>query len=101
MLPLLLLLLLPLLQAFTRLGKAHVGSNDPAGAAAAAAAADGSKPSSVDALLAAEVAELKNKKNDRFKRHDTGVRGTLFVEFPKDEGEMNQSFMHEYEPGRV
>jgi len=80
-----LLLLLLLRQAFTRLGKAHVGSRDPAGSAAAAA--DGSKPSSVDALLAAEVAELKNKKNDRFKRHDTGVRGTLFVEFPKDEGE--------------
>jgi hypothetical protein len=64
------------------------------GAAAAAGGGGGggesdSKKSgqSIDALLAAEVADLKDRKKQRFKWHDTGIKGTVFVEFPEDEGE--------------
>lgn len=44
-------------------------------------------PQSVDALLAAEVAALKDKKKRRFQMHDTGVKGTFFLVFPDEEGE--------------
>eukprot|EP00877_Chromochloris_zofingiensis_P003690 jgi/Chrzof1/13321/Cz07g28250.t1 len=43
-------------------------------------------PQSVDALLAAEVAALKDKKKRRFQMHDTGVKGTFFLVFPDEEG---------------
>lgn len=65
------------------MGKDHVGRR----AAGAAPDAEGSKQS-VEAMLAAEVAELKDKKKNRFKRHETNVRGTSFVEFPSAEGEV-------------
>lgn len=64
------------------MGKDHVGRS-----IAAAPAADSSKQS-VEAMLAAEVAELKDKKKDRFKRHETNVRGTAFVEFPSADGKI-------------
>eukprot|EP00878_Enallax_costatus_P012720 GHUV01013284.1.p1 GENE.GHUV01013284.1~~GHUV01013284.1.p1 ORF type:complete len:251 (+),score=109.78 GHUV01013284.1:275-1027(+) len=67
-----------LLQSFARMGKDHIGRKEPA-------AADSSKQS-VEAMLAAEVAELKDRKKARFKRHETNVRGTAFVELPKAEG---------------
>jgi hypothetical protein len=77
-------------QSFTRLGKDHVGRSDNSAAAAAAAAADAgggeAKGSSIADMLAAEVAELKDKRKDRFKRREGGVRGTLFVEFPAADG---------------
>jgi hypothetical protein len=78
-------------QTFTRLGKDHVGRSDKAADAAASAAAEGgdgsSKGSSIADMLAAEVAVLKDKRRDRFKRREGGVRGTLFVEFPQADGE--------------
>jgi hypothetical protein len=65
---------------------------EESGAAAAgggdADAPGASKPASIDALLAAEVAELKSKKTHAFKWHDTGVKSTVFVEFVKDSGEL-------------
>jgi hypothetical protein len=77
-------------QTFTRLGKDHVGrSNAAAAPAAADPGGDGSsKGSSIADMLAAEVAELKDKKKDRFKRREGGVRGTLFLEFPQADGEL-------------
>jgi hypothetical protein len=41
---------------------------------------------SVDALLAAEVAELKDFKKFAFRWHETGVNNTIFVAFPTGEG---------------
>lgn len=43
------------------------------------------KKGNIDDLLAAEVAQLKDKKKDRFKWHDTGVRGSFFLIFPYNE----------------
>ena len=58
------------------------------GEGSSGAAAGGSSKSgqSIDALLAAEVADLKDKKKQRFKWHDTGIKGTVFVEFPEEAG---------------
>lgn len=70
-----------LLQSYARMDKDHVGRKAPA-----ASPADSSKQS-VEAKLAAEVAELKDKRKARFKRHETNVRGTAFVELPKGDGE--------------
>jgi hypothetical protein len=75
------------MQSFTRLGKDHVGRSDTAAAAADTGGDGGSKGSSIADMLAAEVAELKDKRKDRFKRREGGVRGTLFVEFPQADGE--------------
>jgi len=58
-----------------------------AAAAPAAAAGGGDKPRSISDMLAAEVADLKKERVHRFKRHNTDVRGTVFVEFPKVDGE--------------
>jgi hypothetical protein len=114
--PLLLLLLLLLLQSFLRLGKDHVGrtapTQPPAAAAAAgadvgtdaaaaagdtaeagdaqpaaAAAGGSSKAPSIADMLKAEVADLKKERVHRFRRHNTDVRGTVFIEFPKVDGE--------------
>ena len=95
-------------QSFQRLGKDHIGRKPPAAPAAPpAAAADGdadaaaapdtaaaageggssAKAPSIADRLAAEVAELKQERVIRFRRHNTDVRGTFFVEFPKVEGE--------------
>ncbi|GIL89684.1 hypothetical protein Vretifemale_17458 [Volvox reticuliferus] len=38
----------------------------------------------IAALLAEEVAQLKDKKAARFQVHDTGVKGCMFVVFPSD-----------------
>jgi hypothetical protein len=62
--------------AFERLGS----SDDPSAAAAAAAPAAGGD--TVDARLAAEVAALRDKRKDRFRYYETGVRGTFFLAFP-------------------
>jgi hypothetical protein len=78
-------------QTFTRLGKDHVGRSNTAAAAAADAGGDSSsKGSSIADMLAAEVAVLKDKRKDRFKRREGGVRGTLFVEFPQADGEFTR-----------
>jgi hypothetical protein len=37
-------------------------------------------------MIAAEVADIKKERVHRFRRHNTDVRGTLFIEFPKAEG---------------
>jgi hypothetical protein len=37
-------------------------------------------------MIAAEVADIKKERVHRFRRHNTDVRGTVFIEFPKDEG---------------
>ncbi|KAF6261244.1 hypothetical protein COO60DRAFT_1699940 [Scenedesmus sp. NREL 46B-D3] len=71
-------------ETFNRLGKDHVGRSDNT-AAAADAGAEGGKGGSIADMLAAEVAELKDKRKDRFKRREGGVRGTLFVEFPAED----------------
>jgi hypothetical protein len=38
-------------------------------------------------MLKAEVADLKKERVHRFRRHNTDVRGTVFIEFPKVDGE--------------
>jgi hypothetical protein len=63
---------------YTRLGAQDAGAHS--------AEPSSTKGASVDALLAAEVAQLRDKSKDRFKRHDTGVRGTAFVELPVGDG---------------
>ena len=49
-------------------------------------AADKEKEGSKDisALLAAEVANLKDKSKHRFKHHETGIKGCQYVSFPPD-----------------
>lgn len=97
-------------QSFVRLGKDGVGriskaapaaadaaaadgdaaaapAADGDAAAAAAAGGGGSKAPSIADMLAAEVADIKKERVHRFRRHNTDVRGTVFIEFPKDEGE--------------
>ncbi|GIL57424.1 hypothetical protein Vafri_12651 [Volvox africanus] len=44
----------------------------------------GGEGKDIAALLAAEVAQLKDKKAARFKVHDTGVKGCMFIIFPSD-----------------
>lgn len=58
----------------------------PTAGEAGAAGAGGSKAPSISDMLAAEVADLKKERVHRFRRHNTDVKGTLFVEFPKDPG---------------
>lgn len=79
-------------EAYARMGKSDLlhssqttkgddgggGGGEEAGAAAA-------KPS-VDALLAAEVAEIKDVKKALFRWHDTGVPNTIYVNFPAGDG---------------
>ncbi|KXZ41337.1 hypothetical protein GPECTOR_536g540 [Gonium pectorale] len=74
------------------------GAAQPAAAAAAAASADkdpkagaasgdaggGSGTKDIAALLAAEVEELKDKAAARFRVHQTGVKGVVYVLFPED-----------------
>ncbi len=83
-------------EAFERMGKSHIlaGGGGAANAADAdddangAAASAGEAPKSVEAMLAAEVADLKDKKKAApFRWHDTGVNNTIFVNFPKCDGE--------------
>ncbi|KAL6751892.1 hypothetical protein V8C86DRAFT_2767947 [Haematococcus lacustris] len=50
------------------------------GEAAAGGAGEGSKD--ISALIAEEVAELKDKRKRRFQSHDTGVRGCVYIIFP-------------------
>lgn len=85
-----------MLQVSANMGyKLGSSTADDGGAAAASAGGDAdaaggaaaSKPASIDALLAAEVAELKSKKAHAFKWHDTGVKSTVFIECVKDSGE--------------
>jgi len=92
-----LMLIMPLLhcQACEALG---LGQSSTAGAGGDAGsigqAKDAGKPQnasgtgslSMDQLIAAEVAELKDKTKKRYKWHDTGVRGTFFVVFPAEPG---------------
>ncbi len=76
------------IQAFEQLGATGAKKQQPGTEAAAAATVAGSKEApkqSIDELLAQEVAVLKNKRKDRFKYHETGLRGSLFIAFPEDE----------------
>lgn len=68
-------------------------SSEPATESAAAkpepAEAGASKPSAsrdIAALLAAEVAGLKDKKLQRFKLHQTGIKGTIYIMFMGEPG---------------
>jgi tRNA(Ser,Leu) C12 N-acetylase TAN1 len=89
-------------ESFERMGKSHVlsagaggaaggngGASNPAGgdaaaAGAAATATAAAAPKSVEAMLAAEVAELRDAgKKAAFRWHDTGVNNTIFVIFPR------------------
>lgn len=96
------------LQSFQRLGKDHVGRTGTQAAAAAggdapadgeaaapvaaAAAGDGgsSKAPSIADMLAAEVADIKKERVHRFRRHNTDVRGTVYIEFPKVDGQWHR-----------
>lgn len=44
--------------------------------------AEGSKD--ISALLAAEVADLKDRSKHRFKHHETGIKGCQYVSFPPE-----------------
>ena len=56
------------------------------GSSAAGGSAGTSGTKDISALLAEEVAELKDRSKQRFKKHDTGVKGCFLVTFPADEG---------------
>lgn len=56
------------------------------GSSAAGGGAGTSGTKDISALLAEEVAELKDRSKQRFKKHDTGVKGCFLVTFPADEG---------------
>jgi hypothetical protein len=83
-------------EAYARMGKSDVlaatrtaGSQKepakPAGGASGGEGGGGSK--SVEAMLAAEVAELREPRPALFPWHATGVPNTIFVIFPRGEGE--------------
>ena len=94
-------------EAFARMGKSDIltGAGSAAAAGAADGAADGAAASgggggggggqSVEALLAAEVAQLKDAKRSNFRWHDTGVNNTVFVAFPKGPGAPSPSAVAE------
>ena len=60
------------------------GTEGSSSAAGGSAGTSGTKD--ISALLAEEVAELKDRSKQRFKKHDTGVKGCFLVTFPADEG---------------
>ena len=61
------------------------GASTSASAAADEGAAEKAEASKdISALLAAEVADLKDKSKHRFKHHETGIKGVQYVSFPAD-----------------
>ena len=67
--------------------KAAATSEDPsASAAATAAAGSGGGSKDISALLAEEVAGLKDRKQQRFKTHNVDVKGCTFIIFPDTPG---------------
>jgi hypothetical protein len=74
------------------MGKAHILK--PGGGSGGAAAAGGGEggeggggsAKGIEAMLAAEVAELRDVKHALFRWHATGVPNTIFVIFPKGKG---------------
>jgi hypothetical protein len=50
------------------------------------AASKDDKPKDISAMIAAEVADLKDKSKRTFKYHDTQVQGTVYIQFPEEPG---------------
>lgn len=50
------------------------------------AASKDDKPKDISAMIAAEVADLKDKSKRTFKWHDTQVQGTVYIQFPEEPG---------------